>query len=158
MRNALYHETLYRGEDALDRLAQIRLTICGAGAVGSNLVDNLVHQGFRQVTVIDYDRVEAHNVGTQTYAESDTGAFKVEVLQAEMFRIAGVEIGAVRKRLGYLVETLEVPVPDVDRRLAQLSHDLTQGVALLEPRGGRFGPVNTRWRVRVNAEGLGPER
>jgi molybdopterin/thiamine biosynthesis adenylyltransferase len=73
--------------------------VCGAGAVGSNLVHHLVRQGVRQVTVIDFDRVEAHNVGTQTYAESDVGAFKVDVLQAEVFRAVGVEITAMRQRL-----------------------------------------------------------
>ncbi len=99
MRDVFHHETLYRGADALARLGEVRLTVCGAGAVGSNLVDNLVRQGLRQVRVIDFDRVEAHNVGTQTYAESDVGAFKVEVLQAELFRAVGVEIEAVRQRL-----------------------------------------------------------
>lgn len=99
MRDAFHHEELYRGADALDKLAQVRLVVCGAGAVGSNLVNNLVRQGVRQVTVIDFDRVEAHNVGTQIYAEGDAGAFKVDVLQAEMFRVAGVEIAAVRQRL-----------------------------------------------------------
>jgi molybdopterin/thiamine biosynthesis adenylyltransferase len=99
MTDTFHHETLYRGRDALDRLARVRLVVCGAGAVGSNLVDNLVRQGVRQVTVIDDDRVEAHNVGTQTYAESDVGAFKVDVLQAEVFRAVGVEITAVRQRL-----------------------------------------------------------
>ena len=99
MRDAFHHETLYRGEEALDRLAAVRLTVCGAGAVGSNLVDNLVRQGFRRVTVIDFDRIEAHNIGTQTYGEGDVGAFKVEILQSEVFRAVGVEIEAVRKRL-----------------------------------------------------------
>ena len=94
-----HHETLYRGGEALDRLARVRLVVCGAGAVGSNLVDNLVRQGYRRLAVIDFDRIEAHNVGTQTYAESDVGAFKVDVLQAEVFRAVGVEIGALRQRL-----------------------------------------------------------
>jgi molybdopterin/thiamine biosynthesis adenylyltransferase len=99
MRDTFHHETLYRGADALLKLGGARLTMCGAGAVGSNLVDALTRQGARQVTVIDFDRVEAHNVGTQTYAESDVGAFKVEALQAEVFRAVGVEINAVRQRL-----------------------------------------------------------
>ena len=99
MRDAFHHETLYRGAAALARLGQQRLMVCGAGAVGSNLVHHLVRQGVRQVTVIDFDRVEAHNVGTQTYAESDVGAFKVDVLQAEVFRAVGVEITAMRQRL-----------------------------------------------------------
>jgi len=93
------HEILYRGAGALERLAQPHLTVCGAGAVGSHLVDNLARQGLRHLTVIDSDRVEAHNVGTQIYAQSDAGAFKVELLQAAVFRAVGVEIVAVRKRL-----------------------------------------------------------
>jgi molybdopterin/thiamine biosynthesis adenylyltransferase len=99
MRDLHHHEALYRGDEALARLGEVRLAVCGAGAVGSNLVDNLVRQGFRHLTVIDFDRVEVHNVGTQTYAESDAGAFKVEVLQAEVFRAVGIEISARRKRL-----------------------------------------------------------
>ena len=99
MQDAFHHEILYRGDEALVRLAEVHLVVCGAGAVGSNLVDNLVRQGFRRLTVIDFDRVEAHNVGTQTYAESDTGAFKVAVLEAEVYRAVGVEIKAVHQRL-----------------------------------------------------------
>lgn len=99
MRDTFHHEALYRGDAALARLAALKLTVCGAGAVGSNLVHNLVRQGVRHVTVIDFDRVEAHNVGTQSYALGDVGAFKVEVLHAELFRVAEVEIEAVRQRL-----------------------------------------------------------
>ena len=99
MHEPFHHEALYRGQEALDRLARVQLVVCGAGAVGSNLVDSLVRQGFQRLTVIDYDRIEAHNVGTQTYAPSDVGAFKVDVFQAEVFRAVGVEIQTVRKRL-----------------------------------------------------------
>jgi len=99
MHDAFHHETLYRGDEALARLRRARLTICGAGAVGSNLVDNLARQGLRWMTVIDDDRIEARNVGTHTYAASDVGAFKVEVLQAEVFRAVGVEFIPMRMRL-----------------------------------------------------------
>ena len=99
MRDTFHHERLYRGAEALERLAHLRLTLCGAGAVGSNLTHHLARQGFRQLTVIDFDRVESHNIGTQTYAEADVGAFKVEALQAEIFRIDGLELAAIRQRL-----------------------------------------------------------
>jgi len=122
MRDAFHHETLYRGAAALAKLGQLRLTVCGAGAVGSNLVHHLVRQGVRQVTVIDFDRVEAHNVGTQTYAESDVGAFKVDVLQAEVFRAVGVEITAVRQRL---------TERNVGKLLAGAAHSLRSGQALV---------------------------
>ena len=76
-----HHENLYRGPDALSKLAAVRVTLCGAGALGSNLADTLARQGFRRLRVIDRDRVEEHNVGTQTYGENDVGAWKADVLR-----------------------------------------------------------------------------
>src|SRR5579884_4266191 len=99
MAGKFHHEQLYRGADALARLAATRLTLCGVGALGSHLADNLVRQGFRTLRVIDRDRVEAHNVSTQLYGESDVGAWKVDVLRGRLFRTAGVEIEAVPREL-----------------------------------------------------------
>ncbi len=99
MTQLFLHEELYRGHDALERLGRVKLIVCGAGALGSLLVDNLARQGVRRLTVIDHDRVEAHNVGTQFYGQSDVGAFKVEALRASCFRSAGVELEAIAKTL-----------------------------------------------------------
>jgi len=99
MASKFHHEQLYRGADALAKLAAVRLTLCGAGALGSHLADNLARQGFGPLKVIDRDRVEEHNVSTQLYGESDVGAWKVEVLRNRLFRAAGVEIEAVNKEL-----------------------------------------------------------
>ncbi len=93
------HEELYRGRDALEQLGRVKLIVCGAGALGSLLVDNLVRQGVRHIAVIDHDRVEAHNGGTQLYGQGDVGAFKVEALRASCFRSAGVEIEAIARAL-----------------------------------------------------------
>ena len=99
MAGKFHHEQLYRGADSLARLAATRLTLCGAGALGSNLADNLARQGFTLLRVIDRDRVEEHNVSTQLYGESDVGGWKVEVLRNRLFRATGVEIDAVPKEL-----------------------------------------------------------
>src|SRR5262245_13586648 len=99
MADKFHHEAIYRGADHVARLAGQRLTICGAGALGSQLADNLARQGFRQLRVIDRDRIEEHNVGTQLYGESEVGAWKVEVLRQRLFRATGVEIEAIRKEL-----------------------------------------------------------
>src|SRR6516162_3402206 len=99
MANKFHHEAIYRGSEQLAKLADQRLPICGAGALGSHLADNLARQGFRQLRVIDRDRVEEHNVGTQLYGESDVGAWKVEVLRQRLFRATGVEIDVLRKEL-----------------------------------------------------------
>ncbi len=99
MKDLYLHEGIYRGMEAIHKLGQLQVTLCGAGALGSLLADNLVRQGFRQLTVIDDDRVELHNVGTQLYRQEDVGAFKVDVLRGHCFRAAGVEIGTFNKRL-----------------------------------------------------------
>src|SRR6516164_6538218 len=100
MAGKFHHEVIYRGADSLSRLAELRVTLCGAGALGSQLADNLARQGVQHLRVIDRDRIEEHNVGTQLYGESEVGAWKVEVLRQRLFRATGVEIEAVRKELG----------------------------------------------------------
>ena len=99
MAGKFHHEQLYRGPEPVARLAALRVTLCGAGAVGSNLADNLVRQGLAHLRVIDHDRVEEHNVSTQLYGEGEVGAWKVEALRNRLFRTAGVEVEPVRKEL-----------------------------------------------------------
>src|ERR1051326_7733940 len=67
MADKFLHEALYRGQEAIAKLGQAQITICGAGALGSHLIDTLARQGVRRLTVIDMDRVEEHNIGTQIY-------------------------------------------------------------------------------------------
>jgi len=66
--------------------------------------------------------------------------------------------GVVVKRLGYLVETLALPIPDRERRVERWQGMLSQGISLLEPTAGTKGPVATRWRIRVNVAVSTPER
>src|SRR5579871_2044566 len=99
MTSKFLHEQLYRGPDLLARLRDIRVTLCGAGALGSHLADNFVRQVFRSLRVIDRDRVEEQNIGTQIYLEADIGAWKVDVLRNRIFRAVGVEIEGVCKEL-----------------------------------------------------------
>src|ERR1051326_3197337 len=99
MASKCHHEQLYRGDDSLAKLAAFPLTLCGAGALGSHLADNLARQGFQSIRVIDRDRIEEHNVSTQLYGETDIGAWKVEVLRQRLFRATGIEVEAHRKEL-----------------------------------------------------------
>jgi molybdopterin-synthase adenylyltransferase len=94
-----HHENLYRGQQALERIREAQITLCGAGALGSNLADMLVRQGFQKLRVIDRDRVEEHNVGTQIYGLDDVGAKKVDVLRNHVFRVVAIEIETVAKEL-----------------------------------------------------------
>ena len=134
-----HHESLYRGAGAVEKLASVRVTLCGAGALGSNLADTFVRQGFERLRVIDRDRVEEHNIGTQVYGEGDVGAWKVEVLRNHLFRAAGVEIEAERKEFsersaGKLLKDSEVVIDAFDnsasRRTVQ-DHCRAAGVPCL---------------------------
>jgi predicted transcriptional regulator of viral defense system len=60
-----------------------------------------------------------------------------------------LDVGAVVRRLGFLLETFEVPVPaEIDRLRAKL----TSTYALLDPLMAAEGPYQARWRLRVNVE------
>lgn len=97
--NMFHHEEILRGDDIRKRFAEKHITICGGGALGSNLIDGLIRQGFSRLRVIDMDRVEAHNINTQTFDEADIGALKAASIQTKAFRTAGVEIEAEGKEL-----------------------------------------------------------
>ncbi len=67
--------------------------------------------------------------------------------------------GAVYKRLGFLVERAgeRLPIPNRSERIESWRQCMTGGNALLEPRRPAKGPINSRWRVRVNVSGLTDE-
>ena len=53
-----YHEQLYRTAGLMARLREMRVTVCGAGALGANIAESLARSGFARLKVIDRDRVE----------------------------------------------------------------------------------------------------
>jgi len=58
----------------------------------------------------------------------------------------------VAKRLGYLVETLSLPIPD---RISTINHwqtMISKGISQLEPGLGQSGPVVTRWQLQINVQ------
>lgn len=93
------HEEVYRGADLLKKLAAQPITLCGVGAIGSNLADNLVRQGFQKLTVIDMDRVEDHNRNSQLWTSRDVGQMKVAALKNHLFNVLKVSIEPVDKKL-----------------------------------------------------------
>jgi molybdopterin/thiamine biosynthesis adenylyltransferase len=95
----LTHEQEYRSEALMRKIAQQHIIVCGCGAIGSNLIDNLVRQGFRAIDVIDMDRIEKHNLGSQIWERREAGNFKVRRMKERAYAITGTAIGAIEKRL-----------------------------------------------------------
>ncbi len=58
--------------------------------------------------------------------------------------------GALYKRLGYLVDVLDLAIPDRINHLAVWQQRLTSGITILDPSAEAAGPVVSRWRIRNN--------
>lgn len=76
--NLFHHEEIYRGSlKAFNK----DILICGCGAVGSNLIDNLSRTGFSCLSVLDKDRIEKHNINTQVWNTNQVGMLKTSAME-----------------------------------------------------------------------------
>ena len=60
-----------------DRLAALKITVVGVGAIGRQVVLQLVAMGAKHLQLIDFDTVEITNVTSQGYRHRDVGQPKV---------------------------------------------------------------------------------
>ena len=60
-----------------------------------------------------------------------------------------LDVGAVIRRLGFLLEVFQVNAP---REMAALQSQLTPSYALLDPVLAREGKYNAKWRLRLNMD------
>lgn len=58
--------------------------------------------------------------------------------------------GSPLKRIGYLVETMNLPLPDGSHRLDRWRNALASGIVDLEPGRPAEGRITTRWGLRLN--------
>ena len=70
-----------------ERLAGLAISVIGVGAIGRQLALQLESLGARQITLIDFDDVEAVNVTTQGYLQEDLGKPKVLATTEAITRI-----------------------------------------------------------------------
>jgi len=62
-----------------------RITIFGLGTIGSNTAMCLAKLGIGKFYIVDYDKVESHNIANQMYSEDDLEKLKTETLRQHMF-------------------------------------------------------------------------
>ncbi|HEY9776071.1 MAG TPA: ThiF family adenylyltransferase [Planktothrix sp.] len=119
MTHRLHHETIYRGREFMQKLACAHIHICGAGALGSNLAVNLARIGVAHLTIIDMDRIEQTNIGTQVYSMDDVGARKADMLRNLIYRDVGADVEAhagelTDKNVGKLLKDASLVVDTFD--------------------------------------------
>jgi molybdopterin-synthase adenylyltransferase len=94
-----YHEQLYRSGEVMRRLSEQSVTVCGAGALGANILESLSRSGFTNLRVIDRDRVEERNLSTQPFYRADIGAHKAKILANSLYRAVGIKVDARTEEL-----------------------------------------------------------
>ena len=94
-----FHEQLHRTPALMAQLRDFPVTVCGAGALGANIMENLARSGFGKLVTIDRDRIEERNLSTQPYYRSDVGAYKAKILTNTIYRALGVAVDGRSKEL-----------------------------------------------------------
>lgn len=84
------HSGILSPEDIKD----LSVCVIGCGAVGSLLVEALVKIGFEDITVYDFDTVEAHNLPNQGFYLQDLGKNKAEAVAARLENGLGIRVKA----------------------------------------------------------------
>lgn len=94
-----FHEQLHRTPALMTQIKDLPVTVCGGGALGGNITENLARSGFAKLVVIDRDRIEERNLSTQPYYKSDVGAYKAKILTNTMYRALGITVDGRSKEL-----------------------------------------------------------
>jgi molybdopterin-synthase adenylyltransferase len=77
------------GPDVQADFTRMKFCIIGAGSVGGFIAEALARMGACFITVIDFDKVETHNLDRLCYAnKGDVGNFKVDVLAQYLRQVA----------------------------------------------------------------------
>ena len=65
-----------RNQDLIDQSRLDKITVIGAGGIGSALLQNAAIMGFKEITVWDPDMLEEHNLSTTSWPEKYLGSCK----------------------------------------------------------------------------------
>lgn len=116
-----------------------KITIIGAGAVGSFTALSLSKMGFSNITVYDFDAVEEENMNSQFYPISSIGAKKVDVLESMVKEFSGSFIEKVpQKYIGGTFPGIVISAVDnmKTRELIWISHKEAKDTVIIDPRMG----------------------
>lgn len=83
-----------------EKIKSSKVTICGAGGLGSNIAISLARLGIGKIKIVDFDVVEPSNLNRQQYFIEDIGEFKVKALSKTLERINPfIEIESLIKKI-----------------------------------------------------------
>ena len=77
----------------------LNISIIGCGSIGSFTALTLAKMGFKNIKVIDFDKVESHNIPNQFYRIKDIGKPKLIALQEIVKEFTGIKIKILNKEI-----------------------------------------------------------
>ena len=110
-----------RQQDVLpvEKLREAKITLIGAGAVGSFTALTLAKMGIGRLEIYDGDTVEPHNLPNQWYRLSDLGKSKVDAIKAILEAFSDTEV--VCHPVNFIAQPVEgIVVSAVDSMDARL--------------------------------------
>ena len=76
-----------------EKLKNTYIAVVGAGAIGNEVLKNLVLLGIGKIDVFDFDKIEIHNLTrTVLFNEDDIGKYKSDVCKEKLFNINPEEL------------------------------------------------------------------
>lgn len=111
-----------------DRIATARFMVVGCGALGNEVLKNLVLMGAEHLTVVDFDVVEVGNLSRSVLfrkEDAEQGLYKVDVVARRLKEMnPGIEVCTVRGDIAYdvglgLFRETDVVIGCVDSRWAR---------------------------------------
>jgi len=111
-----------RQQDVIDAkvLSNLRVTMIGAGAIGSTTALWLVKMGIRKLSIFDPDIVEQHNQPNQLYQGADIGFHKVSALQEIILMFEGFQVEVIAEH--YTEQSLtEIVISGVDSMASRMA-------------------------------------
>jgi len=141
-----------RQEDLVprDRLADIRATVIGVGAIGRNVALQLAAIGVPRIQLVDFDAVDDSNRTTQGYVLADVGMTKVLATLTAIRQIdPAIQVETVEDRYRPRLETGEAVFCCVDAQGRE--HYPTTLFAQSEAQPGRCTARSTIYSASIAA-------
>lgn len=98
----MYERTeLLIGKDNLDKINNTKILVIGVGGVGGTLVEALVRSGIKDITLVDYDKVDISNINRQIIATTgNIDKYKVDLWEERIKDInSDIRVNNIKEKI-----------------------------------------------------------
>ena len=108
-------------KDEHKKLEDFKILLLGVGGVGSFCLDCLYRSGFRDITIVDFDRYDATNQNRQMWSELHEGEFKVEALKEHYPEIKTINVKITKEWIdGFDFDSYDLVLDAIDDTKAKV--------------------------------------